>query len=39
MDLVELDDVANSGITLFRIIEALTGTFFFSTSRELKTQL
>ena len=37
VDLVELDDVANSvGVTLFNTTEALRGAFFFSTSVELK---
>ena len=38
MDLVEFDDVANGGVTLFKTVEALRGTFFFSTSVELKTE-
>ena len=29
--LVELDDVANGGVTLFKTVDALRGTFFFST--------
>ena len=38
VDLVELDDVANGGVALFKTVEALRGTFFFSTSVELKTK-
>ena len=39
MDLVELDDEANGvGLTLFKTVEALRETFFFSTSVELKTK-
>ena len=35
MDLVELDDVANGvDVTLFKTVEALKGSFFFSTSLE-----
>ena len=37
-DLVELDDVANHGVILFKVVEALRGAFFFSTSVELKTK-
>ena len=33
---VDLDDVANGGMALSKIVEALRGTFFFSTSVELK---
>ena len=36
VDLVKLDDVANGGVALFKTVEALRGTFFFSTSVELK---
>ena len=36
MDLVEFDDLANGGAALFKTIEAFRGTFFFSTSVELK---
>ena len=36
--LVELDDVDDTIVTLFKIVEALKGTFFFSTSVELKTK-
>ena len=35
---MELDDVANGGVTLFKTVEALRGAFFFSTSVELKTE-
>ena len=38
VDLVMFDDEANDGVALFKIVEALTGTFFFSTSVELKTK-
>ena len=38
MDLVMFDDVANDGVALLKIVEALRGTFFFSTSVELKTK-
>ena len=37
-DLVELDDVANGSVTLLKTVEALRGTFFFSTRVELKTK-
>ena len=36
MDLVEFDHVANGGAALFKTVEAFRGTFFFSTSVELK---
>ena len=38
MDLAELNDVANGDVTLFKTAEALRGTFFSSTSVELKTK-
>ena len=39
VDLVELDDEADGvGVTLFKTLEALRGTFFSSTSVELKTK-
>ena len=38
VDLVMFDDEANDGVALSKIIEALRGTFFFSTSVELKTK-
>ena len=39
MDLVEFDDdVANYCAALFKTVEAFRGTFFFSTSVELKTK-
>ena len=39
VDLVEFDDdVANDGAALFKTVEAFRGTFFFSTSVELKTK-
>ena len=38
MDLVEFDDVANGGTALLKTVEAFSGTFFFSTSVELKTK-
>ena len=38
MDLVMFDDEANDGVALTKIVEALRGTFFFSTSVELKTK-
>ena len=40
LTLVELEDcVTNDGVALFKIVEALIrGTFFFSTSVELKTK-
>ena len=38
VDLVELDDAANGGVTLFKTVEDLRGAFFFSTSVELKTK-
>ena len=38
VDLVELDDVSNVGAAFFKTAEALRGTFFFSTSVELKTK-
>ena len=39
VDLTELDDVANGVlVTLLKTVEALRGTFFFSTSVELKTK-
>ena len=39
MDLVEFeDDVADDGAALFKTVEAVRGTFFFSTSVELKTK-
>ena len=39
VDLVEFDDdVANDGVALFKTVEAFRGTFFFSTSVELKTK-
>ena len=31
VDLVELDDVANGGVALFKTVKALRGTVFFST--------
>ena len=36
VDLVEFDDVANGRTALFKTVEAFSGTFFFSTSVELK---
>ena len=38
VDLVELDDVVTGGEALFKTVEALRGTFFLSTSVELKTK-
>ena len=38
VDLVEFDDETNVGTTLFKTVEAFRGTFFFSTSVELKTK-
>ena len=43
VDLVMFDDEANDGgtndgVTFLKIVEALRGTFFFSTSVELKTK-
>ena len=38
VDLVMFDDEANDGVALFKIVEALRGTFFFSNSMELKTK-
>ena len=39
VDLVKLDDdEASDGVALFKSIEAFRGTFFFSTSVELKTK-
>ena len=38
VDLVMFDDEANDGVALFNIVEAMRGTFFFSTSVELKTK-
>ena len=38
VDLVMFDDEANDGVALLKIVEALRGTFFFSTSVELKTK-
>ena len=38
VDLVMFDDAANDGVALLKIVEALRGTFFFSTSVELKTK-
>ena len=39
VDLVEFGDEANDvGVTSFKTVEALRGTFFFSTSVELKTK-
>ena len=38
VDLVMFDDDANDGVALLKIVEALRGTFFFSTSVELKTK-
>ena len=38
VDLVELNDVANGGVTLFKTVEGLRGAFFFSASVELKTK-
>ena len=38
VDLVEFDDVANGGAALLKTAEAFRGTFFFSTSVELKTK-
>ena len=39
VDLVELDGVTNGvGVTLFKIVEALRGAFFFLTSVEMKTK-
>ena len=36
VDLVELDDVANGGVTLIKTEETLRGAFFFSARVELK---
>ena len=36
--LVMFDDEANDGVALLKIVEALRGTLFFSTSVELKTK-
>ena len=38
VNLVKLDDVANGGVDLLKTVEALRGTFFFSTGVELKTK-
>ena len=38
VDLVMFDDEANDGVALFKIVEALRGTFFFTTSVDLKTK-
>ena len=39
VDLVEFDDdLTNDGAALFKTAEAFSGTFFFSTSVELKTK-
>ena len=38
VDLVELDDVANGDVALFKTVEALRRTFFFSTSVGRKTK-
>ena len=38
VDLVMFDDEANDGVGLLKIVEALRGTFFFSTSVELQTK-
>ena len=38
VDLVVFDDEANDDVAVFKIVEALRGTFFFSTSVELKTK-
>ena len=38
VDLVMFDDVANDGAALFKTVEAVRDTFFFSTSVELKTK-
>ena len=38
VDSVELDDAANGGLTLFENVKALRGTFFLSTSVELKSK-
>ena len=39
VDLAKLDDKANGvGVTLFKTVEALSGTCFFSSSVELKTK-
>ena len=38
VDLVEFDDVADGGTALFKTVEPFSGTFFFSTSVELKTK-
>ena len=38
VDLVMFNDVANDGTALFKTVEAFRGTFFFSTSVELKTK-
>ena len=38
VDLVMFDDEANDSVVLPKIVEALRGTFFFSTSVELKTK-
>ena len=38
VDLVMFDDEANDGVALLKIVEALRGTFFFSTTVELKTK-
>ena len=37
VDLVEFGDVANGGAALLKTPEAFGGTFYFSTSMELKT--
>ena len=38
VDLVMLDDEANDGVALLKIVKALRSTFFFSTSVEQKTK-
>ena len=38
VDLVMFDDEVNDGVALLKIVEGLRGTFFFSTSVELKTK-
>ena len=38
VDLVMFDGEASDGVALFKIVDALRGTLFFSTSVELKTK-
>ena len=38
VDLVELDDEVDVGVTLRKTVEAVRGAFFFSTSIELNTK-